>query len=220
MASQTGDIVMYAMSTILPIITVDHLGLPRLCKHFFSLVQEVMSSYSDRVAQLEPAPFAGLVDMIQFGVQHAEPDIAKESMRALFELVDWHRSNIQEGGAAGNDDGPPGLLRHMAQQPDLFLRFMQLIVDTILYRKFDRGLTEQYSNTLFVLVCVDGDSYNTVIGQLIEQQGPDNQQRLAHAFEQLTAGVEQNPGVRRHRQLFRKNLDALVLDVRGFISQR
>lgn len=93
----------------------------------------------------------------------------------------------------------------------------QLLMNLILSHQINSELVSNASIPLYYLICCYQSQYQELVQNFLAgQPDQDIAQRLATAFNNLTADVELNGG-RTHKLKFRDNFDKFVVSVQGFM---
>ncbi|CAA6673264.1 unnamed protein product [Spirodela intermedia] len=213
------EVVFLGLHIVTPLVSMDLLKYPKLCKNYFELLSHLLEVYPEKVAQLNADAFKYIVLTIDFGIHQQDSDVVDMCLRAVAALSSHHyreRSRGQEGlGAyAVSSYGPEGTL-----QEGFLSHFLRLLLHLILFEDFSMELAGSAADALLPLVLCEQDLYQRLVQELIERlPNPSLKPRLALALQSLTSSNQLSASLDRvNRQRFRKNLSKLLVDVSGFL---
>jgi len=89
--------VFFGLGTVLPLMTPQLLQVPDLCLAFFALAGYLASDYAEHFASLDFALFGTLANALQFGFEHENAQVSRESLHGIKGLVDWHNREVEVG---------------------------------------------------------------------------------------------------------------------------
>lgn len=90
-------------------------------------------------------------------------------------------------------------------------------MNLIITHQINSDLVSNTSIPLYYLICCYQEQYQQLVQTMIsEQADASTAQRLAAAFNELTANVALNTE-RVHRLKFRDNFDKFIINVQGFL---
>ena len=99
--NQVLDILFLGFKDILPLMTEDLLRFPSLARAFFSMTQFVVENNMDRLVLLDDDYFQQFLDVISYGLKHAEAVIARDSIRVIEGLATFHARAVKSGTSIG-----------------------------------------------------------------------------------------------------------------------
>ncbi|KAJ4968652.1 hypothetical protein NE237_015353 [Protea cynaroides] len=213
------QVVYLGLHIVTPLISLELLKYPKLCRDYFELLSHMLEVYPEKVAQLNNEAFAHIVGTLDFGIHHQDTEIVNMCLRALNVLASYH---YKERGA-----GKEGLGSHAAGMMDqggkwqegILSRFLQALLQLLLFEDYSTELVSSAADALFPLILCEQGLYQRLGHELIERQmNPQLKSRLANALQCLTSSNELSSTLDRiNSQKFRKNLYAFLGEVRGFL---
>ncbi|KAL0485903.1 nuclear protein export protein Xpo4 [Acrasis kona] len=186
------NVIFEGLNLVLPLITLDILDYPKLCKQYFDLTAHMMEVYPHKISDLSPQLFSQIVSSLMFGLKHADPDIN----RLCYESI---ASIAGERCAIALNSG-----------------FLETIIGgilfTIMYEKFDFELMEPMSRALYFLVIWSPDKFRMVAQNILNSEADaGTRQRMASYFDTL------NESNMVH---FNKKLKEFTFGVRVFLKTK
>eukprot|EP00268_Persea_americana_P014257 TRINITY_DN1631_c0_g1_i1.p1 TRINITY_DN1631_c0_g1~~TRINITY_DN1631_c0_g1_i1.p1 ORF type:complete len:890 (-),score=174.70 TRINITY_DN1631_c0_g1_i1:594-2915(-) len=213
------QVVYLGLHIVTPLISLELLKYPKLCRDYFSLLSHMLEVYPEKIAQLNAEAFANIVGTLDFGICHQDSEIVSMCLDALKALASYHykeKSDCKEGlgaHASGYED-PNGKL-----EEGILSRFLRSLLQLLLFQDYSTDLVETAADALFPLILCEQSLYQRLGHELIERQAnPALQLRLANALQSLTSANQISPSLNRvNYQKFRKNVHNFLIDVRGFL---
>ncbi|XP_077228967.1 exportin-4 protein isoform X3 [Tasmannia lanceolata] len=213
------QVVYLGLHIITPLISLDLLKYPKLCRDYFALLSHLLEVYPEKVARLNAEAFAHIVGTLDFGIRHQDTEVVNVCLSALNALASYHykeRSIGKEGlgaHAEGFED-PNGKL-----QEGILSRFLQSLLHLLLFEDYSTELVDSTADALLPLILCEQGLYQRLGQELLEKQAnPVFQSRLAVALQTLTSSNQLSSSLDRpNYKKFRKNLHNFLIEVRGFL---
>eukprot|EP01116_Phalansterium_solitarium_P013083 TRINITY_DN299_c0_g4_i1.p1 TRINITY_DN299_c0_g4~~TRINITY_DN299_c0_g4_i1.p1 ORF type:complete len:1128 (-),score=390.95 TRINITY_DN299_c0_g4_i1:363-3746(-) len=206
------EIIFFGISIVLPFITSDLLGFPKLCKTYFQLVNLMFEDCPYKLAVLPPELFKNLLTSVEYGVNHHDVDIARISMDALAAMARFNYTTQIETGT-------PGLHSQLAANPPVLREVLRFVLHFVLFSDFSADLVTSASDALLPLICSEQQAYREIVGSFIESQvDPQRAQRLAAAFTELMSTNNLSLSLdRKNISTFQKNVQQFLNNVKSFL---
>ncbi|KAH9560099.1 hypothetical protein CY35_06G089400 [Sphagnum magellanicum] len=216
------QVVYLGLHIITPLMSVDLLKYPKLCRQYFTLLAHMLEVYPEKVAKLSPDGFSRIVGTLDFGLHHQDVEVVSMSLTALNAVAFYHYQAICRG--------QEGLGVHVLSIQDtqgvvkegVLAHFLRSVMQFLLFDDYSNELVEPAADALLPLILCNTTLYQRLAQELLEgQQDALLQSRLATAFhvllnaQQVTSSLD-----RQNRRKFRENLYAFLTDVRGFLRTR
>ncbi|PNF16845.1 hypothetical protein B7P43_G16786 [Cryptotermes secundus] len=196
-----GDVCLYGLNIIMPLMTVDLLKFPSLCTQYFKMITFVCEIYPDKVCQLPMGLLKNLLSSIELGLTTYGQDVivlCSDFIQVLGTHI--YRSNLQ---------GSPVY--------ETLRPLLKLLMNLILTHQINSDLLPNTSSALYVLICCYQDDYQHLVqGLLDSHQDQLVAERLAKAFTELTSNITLNIE-RQNRIKFRDSFDKFIVNVHGFL---
>lgn len=215
------QVVVFGVKIVLPLMTESLLKFPDLVRAFISMIHHAVMVHEHHIADLRPPLFQRLLACLRFGITHHERDVAESSLNALFVLLDYHVTAVQES-MGGPGAVTAGLQRQVQEEPQLLSSFIETVLSTAVDPHCPSSLHNPAANVILALAICEPEAYRIVVERLIaSQNSPSFRQRLADGFTRLTSenGVQMDLS-RLNRRRFQENFRQFVQDVRGFLIIR
>uniref|UniRef100_L7N149 Exportin-4 n=1 Tax=Myotis lucifugus TaxID=59463 RepID=L7N149_MYOLU len=194
------DVVLYGVNLILPLMSQDLLKFPTLCNQYYKLITFICEIFPEKIPQLPEDLFKSPMCSLELGMTSMSSEVCQLCLESLTPLA--------EQRAKAQDTDSPLLLatRH----------FLKLDFDMLVLQKHN---TEMISREAFyTLVCLHQAQYSELVETLLSsQQDPVIYQRLADAFNKLTASSTPPTLVRKQKMAFIKNLGEFMANVGGLL---
>lgn len=100
MASDAGDVsdvVFLGIASVLPLINQDMLLYPHLCKNYIILVSRLISNFPHKLISLPSHILENLTSSVEYGMQTAMYEVAREAFEAIVNLAQWVRKHEVQG---------------------------------------------------------------------------------------------------------------------------
>lgn len=215
-----GQVVYLGLHIVTPLISLDLLKYPKLCRDYFTLLSHMLEVYPEKVAKLNAEAFAHIVGTLDFGIKHQDTEIVNMCLDALKALASYHynKKNAGEEGLGAHATGyenPFG-----KSQEGILHHFLRSLLQLLLFEDYSSELVETAADALLPLILCEQALYQRLGHELIERQAnPTLQSRLANALQSLTSSNQLSSSLNRmNYQKFRKNLYNFLIEVRGFLQ--
>ncbi|CAM6129712.1 unnamed protein product [Calypogeia fissa] len=216
------QVVYLGLHIITPLMSVDLLKYPKLCRQYFTLLAHMLEVYPEKVAKLSPEGFGRIVDTLDFGLRHQDVEVVNMSLTALNAVAFYHYQAIcrgQEGLGihAVTGPGPDGTVKE-----GVLAHFLRSVMQFLLFEDYSNELVEPAADALLPLILCSTALYQKLAQELLDgQQNALLQSRLATAFHVLLNSNHVSSSLdRNNRRRFRENLYAFLSEVRGFLRTR
>ncbi|EDO32428.1 predicted protein [Nematostella vectensis] len=202
-----GDVTLYGLNIILPLITVELLKFPSLCEEYFKLSTFVCEVYPEKVVALPDGLFHNMMSTLEVGLSNYDSDISKMSLESVASLIEHFFKEMREN--------PPQRMLEIVRH------FLRLIFNMVLLESFDMDLLQPASCAFHALICSNQGYYTELVRSLLAHQGdPVISQRLLGAFHQLTPSDMKLSLDKHSKAQFRRNLDTFLANVKGFLCRK
>jgi hypothetical protein len=91
------QVVYLGLHIITPLMSVDLLKYPKLCRQYFTLLAHMLEVYPEKVAKLSPDGFSRIVGTLDFGLHHQDVEVVSMSLTALNAVAFYHYQAICRG---------------------------------------------------------------------------------------------------------------------------
>lgn len=203
-----GDIVLYGIDFILPLMTIDLLKYPSLCKQYYKMISFVAEMHPQKVCDLREELLKQLIMSIQLGFVQFSSDILTcsldfvESLAKHIDEKDLQNSSVSQ----------------------LVIPLLKVLFDLILSHQINGDMISSASTALYALICCYPEQYKLYVRNLIQSQfDPTIAERLESAFTNLTPNIYRASIVNRNRlqfgrrPQFRDNFDKFITSVHSFL---
>jgi len=236
-ADTVADVVFFGLERLIPLMSEELLEYPPLGKQYFTLVNSMVSTYTERVAFLPHPLFMQLLQSVMFGVQRPDSEIARDSLRALAGLASFHAQTVgsRVGSAGHANGGGRGLEAHVTAHPALFSECTRKLLHLVVYEGSVWDRLDAASNALLALILCDREAFLCLLAGILEEQPPSVKERLGQEFQKLMSAIpprmeggdgreggrRRGPAWDRQTKLaFRHHLRAFATQVRPFMQMR
>ncbi|XP_030511531.1 exportin-4 isoform X2 [Rhodamnia argentea] len=213
------QVVFYGLHIVTPLISLELLKYPKLCRDYFSLLSHMLEVYPEMVGQLNNEAFSHILETLQFGLHHQDSEVVNMCLRALRALASYHYKETASGkmglgSHASSLRNPKGEL-----QEGIFSRFLRTTLQLLLFEDYSPDLVGAAADALFPLILCEQGLYQKLGNELIERQANQTfKSRLTNALQSLTSSNQLSCTLdRMNYQRFRKNLTNFLIEVRGFL---
>lgn len=213
------QVVFYGLHIVTPLISLELLKYPKLCRDYFSLLSHMLEVYPEMVGQLNKEAFSHILETLEFGLHHQDSEVVNMCLRALRALASYHyketaSGKIGLGSHASSLRNPKGEL-----QEGIFSRFLRTTLQLLLFEDYSPDLVGAAADALFPLILCEQGLYQKLGNELIERQANQTfKSRLTNALQSLTSSNQLSCTLdRMNYQRFRKNLTNFLIEVRGFL---
>ena len=209
------QVVFIGLNTVIPLITDELLTFPKLCHQYFALLAHMLEAYPAKVAALPPDMFNSLMGTLEFGLKHADVEVARESLAAAGAMGSFqHHASV---------DGRPGLGDHNARAGGGFgilARLMRTTLSRMIFEDAGMDLVDAAADALLPLMLVERAAFEGVAGELLAKLEGDAgaQARVMGALRELTTGNGLTDRVdRANKRRFRRNMSTFLTETRSFV---
>ncbi|KAF8017869.1 hypothetical protein BT93_H2928 [Corymbia citriodora subsp. variegata] len=213
------QVVFYGLHIVTPLISLELLKYPKLCRDYFSLLSHMLEVYPEMVGQLNNEAFSHILETLEFGLHHQDSEVVNMCLRALRALASYHYKETASGkmglgSHASSLRNPKGEL-----QEGIFSRFLRKTLQLLLFEDYSPDLVGAAADALFPLILCEQGLYQKLGNELIERQANQTfKSRLTNALQSLTSSNQLSCTLdRMNYQRFRKNLTNFLIEVRGFL---
>ncbi|KAI4565458.1 hypothetical protein MJT46_019746 [Ovis ammon polii x Ovis aries] len=199
------DVVLYGVNLILPLMSQDLLKFPTLCNQYYKLITFICEIFPEKIPQLPEDLFKSLMYSLELGMT-SYPLKASEVCQLCLEAL----TPLAEQCAKAQETDAPLFLatRH----------FLKLVFDMLVLQKHSTEMTTAAGEAFYTLVCLHQAEYSELVETLLSsQQDPVIYQRLADAFNKLTASSTPPALDRKQKMAFLKSLEEFMANVGGLL---
>uniref|UniRef100_A0A8D2D5N7 Exportin-4 n=1 Tax=Sciurus vulgaris TaxID=55149 RepID=A0A8D2D5N7_SCIVU len=196
------DVVLYGVNLILPLMSQDLLKFPTLCNQYYKLITFICEIFPEKIPQLPEDLFKSLMYSLELGMTSMSSEVCQLCLEALTPLA-------EQCAKAQETDSPLFLAtRH----------FLKLVFDMLVLQKHNTEMTTAAGEAFYTLVCLHQAEYSELVETLLSsQQDPVIYQRLADAFNKLTASSTPPTLDRKQKMSFLKSLEEFMANVGGLL---
>ncbi|XP_043929121.1 exportin-4 [Protopterus annectens] len=196
------DVVLYGVNIVLPLMSQDLLKFPSLCNQYYKLITFICEIFPEKIAQLPEDLFKSLIYSLELGMTLMSTKVSQLCLEALTPLAE-HCAKSQE------TESPLYVAtRH----------FLKLVFDMLVLQKHNTEMTIAASEAFYTLVCLHQAEYSELVETLLSsQQDPVIYQRLADAFNKLTATSTPPTLDRKQKLSFLKSMEEFMANVGGLL---
>ncbi|KAB0372652.1 hypothetical protein FD755_015405 [Muntiacus reevesi] len=201
------DVVLYGVNLILPLMSQDLLKFPTLCNQYYKLITFICEIFPEKIPQLPEDLFKSLMYSLELGMTSypltvMSSEVCQLCLEALTPLA-------EQCAKAQETDAPLFLAtRH----------FLKLVFDMLVLQKHSTEMTTAAGEAFYTLVCLHQAEYSELVETLLSsQQDPVIYQRLADAFNKLTASSTPPALDRKQKMAFLKSLEEFMANVGGLL---
>ncbi|XP_050143396.1 uncharacterized protein LOC126619158 [Malus sylvestris] len=213
------QVVYFGLHIVTPLLSLDLLKYPKFCYDYFSLLSHLLEVYPETVAQLNSEAFSHVLGTLEFGLRHQDMEIVDMCLRALRALASYHYKETSAGKvglgshAAGLKDSGGNF------QEGILSRFLRSVLQLLLFEDYSPDLVSGAADALLPLILCEQSLYQRLGSELIERQANASlKSRLTNALQRLTSANQLSSTLdRKNHQVFRKNLNSFLIEVRGFL---
>ncbi|OXU22639.1 hypothetical protein TSAR_013645 [Trichomalopsis sarcophagae] len=195
------QVCLYGINIVMPMMTIDLLKFPSLCLQYFKMITYICEFYPERVLDLPADKLQQLLISVELGLFSFGHEVTIHCCDTLQVLAKHTYTEIEKGRP-----------RNQIMAP-----FINILMNLIITHQINADLISKTSVPLYYLICCYQEQYQQLVQTLIsEQADAATAQRLAAAFNELTANVDLNTQ-RVNRLRFRDNFDKFIVNVQGFL---
>ncbi|KAJ8253441.1 hypothetical protein GJAV_G00213000 [Gymnothorax javanicus] len=198
------DVVLYGVNIVLPLMSQDLLKFPSLCNQYYKLITFICEIFPEKIPQLPEELFKSLMFSLELGMTSMSSEVSQLCLEALTPLAE-QCAKTQE------TDTPLFIAtRH----------FLKLVFDMLVLQKHNTEMTVVAGEALYTLVCLHQVEYSELVETLLSsQRDAVIYQRLADAFNKLTASSTPPNMDRKQKVAFLKSLEEFVANVGGLLNR-
>ncbi|XP_029558542.1 exportin-4 isoform X3 [Salmo trutta] len=196
------DVVLFGVNIILPLMSQDLLKFPSLCNQYYKLITFICEIFPEKIPQLPEELFKSLMYSLELGMTSMSSEVSQLCLEAL--------SPLAEQCAKTQEKDTPLFIatRH----------FLKLVFDMLVLQKHNTEITVAAGEALYTLVCLHQAEYQELVESLLAtQRDAVIYQRLADAFNKLTASSTPPSMDRKQKVAFLKSLEEFVSNVGGLL---
>ncbi|KAI4898132.1 hypothetical protein NFI96_015395 [Prochilodus magdalenae] len=196
------DVVLFGVNIVLPLMSQDLLKFPSLCNQYYKLITFICEIFPEKIPQLPEELFKSLMFSLELGMTSMSSEISQLCLEAL--------SPLAEQCAKTQEKDTPLFIatRH----------FLKLVFDMLVLQKHNTEMTVAAGEALYTLVCLHQTEYSELVETLLSsQRDAVIYQRLADAFNTLTASSTPPTMDRKQKVAFLKSLEEFVANVGGLL---
>ncbi|XP_063069807.1 exportin-4 [Engraulis encrasicolus] len=196
------DVVLFGVNIVLPLMSQDLLKFPSLCNQYYKLITFICEIFPEKIPQLPEDLFKSLMISLELGMTSMSSEISQLCLEAL--------SPLAEQCAKTQETDTPLFIatRH----------FLKLVFDMLVLQKHNTEMTVAAGEALYTLVCLHQTEYSELVENLLSsQRDAVIYQRLADAFNKLTASSTPPSMDRKQKVAFLKSLEEFVANVGGLL---
>lgn len=196
------DVVLYGVNIVLPLMSQDLLKFPSLCNQYYKLITFICEIFPEKIPQLPEELFKSLMFSLELGMTSMSSEVSQLCLEALSPLAEQCAKNQEK-------DTPLFIAtRH----------FLKLVFDMLVLQKHNTEMTVAAGEALYALVCLHQAEYSELVEALLSsQRDAVIYQRLADAFNKLTASSSPPTMDRKQKVAFLKSLEEFVSNVGGLL---
>lgn len=216
------QVVYLGLHIIIPLISIDLLKYPKLCRQYFTLLAHMLEVYPEKIAKLSKEGFGQIVSTLDYGLRHQDIEVVNMSLTALNAIAFYHYQAVCKGEeglgfhAMGTSDGN-GVL-----QEGVLAHFLRSLMQYLLFEDYSNELVDPAADAVLPLILCNTTLYQRLAQDFLEgQHNVILQSRLTAAFHMLISGNQVTSSLdRANRRRFRENLYIFLAEVRGFLRMR
>uniref|UniRef100_A0A671UI68 Exportin-4 n=1 Tax=Sparus aurata TaxID=8175 RepID=A0A671UI68_SPAAU len=197
------DVVLYGVNIVLPLMSQDLLKFPSLCNQYYKLITFICEIFPEKIPQLPEDLFKSLMFSLELGMTSMSSEISQLCLEAL--------SPLAEQCAKSQEKDTPLFIatRH----------FLKLVFDMLVLQKHNTEMAA--GEAFYTLVCLHQAEYSELVETLLSsQRDAVIYQRLADAFNKLTASSTPPTMDRKQKVAFLKSLEEFVANVGGLLCMK
>ncbi|XP_058247796.1 exportin-4 [Hemibagrus wyckioides] len=196
------DVVLFGVNIVLPLMSQDLLKFPSLCNQYYKLITFICEIFPEKIPQLPEELFKSLMFSLELGMTSMSSEISQLCLESLSPLAEQCAKTQEK-------DSPLFIAtRH----------FLKLVFDMLVLQKHNTEMTVAAGEALYTLVCLHQTEYSELVETLLSsQRDAVIYQRLADAFNTLTASSTPPTMDRKQKVAFLKSLEEFVANVGGLL---
>ena len=211
------QVVFIGLNTVIPLITDELLTFPKLCHQYFALLAHMLEAYPAKVAALPPDMFNSLMGTLEFGLKHADVEVARESLAAAGAMGSFQHHASVDGRAGLGDHN---FLSASSGEGTILARLMRTTLSRMIFEDAGMDLVDAAADALLPLMLVERAAFEGVAGELLAKLEGDAgaQARVVGALRELTTGNGLTDRVdRANKRRFRRNMSTFLTETRSFV---
>ncbi|CAL1382927.1 unnamed protein product [Linum trigynum] len=218
-STNIAQVVYLGMHIVNPLISLELLKYPKLCHDYFALLSHMLEVYPETVGRLDSEAFLHVLGTLDFGLHHQDTEIVNMCLRSLKALAAYHYKETTSGNLGLGSHATPVKDPRGDMQDGVLSRFLRLLLQLLLFEDYSPDLVSPAADALFPLILCEQELYQKLANELIERQvNPSFKSRLSSAFHMVTNANQLSCNLdRMNYQRFRKNVNAFLVEVRGFL---
>ncbi|XP_008554970.1 exportin-4 [Microplitis demolitor] len=197
----SADVFLYGLNIIMPMMTLELLKFPSLCHQYFKMITLICEVNPKKVCELPPELLKQLMASVELGFYSFGDDVTIICCDIIRIIAKYIYGESEKG--------------HPKNQ--IIAPFMNIIMNLILSCQINFDLVHHASTPMYYLICCYQDQYKKLVENFIaSQSNREVAQRLASAFNNLTANMTMNTE-QSERTKFRDNFESFVMTVQSFM---
>ncbi|XP_050536237.1 exportin-4-like isoform X2 [Daktulosphaira vitifoliae] len=197
-----GDVCVYGLQVILPLMTIDLLKFPSLCSRYYRYIGFMCEMVPDKLCIDNVEIFKSVLTTTELGLTMFGPEIT--SMSADFLQAS---ASYLYGKENSTSYEAYGLLKP----------FLKILMELIVSCQISSDTLSNTGHVLYILICCYPEEFQEISMQLINNHNNVLiSERLRNAFASLTYNIEFN-GQRIMKCRFKENFDNFLTNVHGFL---
>jgi len=190
----------------------------KVCKAYFTLMELLMRNHTAMLVELDTAVLRHICSSLQEGLKSHEVAISSQCAAALEHLAAFHFRQLTD---ERESPAKLQLSHHLSREPELFSSQLAVLLNMIVFE--DCANQWSLSRPLLALILANEDFFNQWKESIRTQQAhprlphgtmPEQQQKLAAAFEKLMHEVQPNLEA-KNRDKFTQNLTMFRHDLKN-----
>ncbi|DBA71387.1 TPA: hypothetical protein ACH3X2_011192 [Trebouxia sp. C0005] len=146
------QLVFLGLDILIPLISFELLGYPKLCLLYFQLLAYMMEVYPEKVAALPSQQLHTLLHTLEFGIASSEPEAVQSALEALAALAKFDYQSKQAGRPGLQAGAGEGLLG----------RFLEVLMRRLLLDSGAGELTGLAADALLPLILAHPQAYQHI----------------------------------------------------------
>ncbi|XP_050429581.1 exportin-4-like [Adelges cooleyi] len=197
-----GDVCVYGLQIILPLMTIDLLKFPSLCSRYYRYVSYMCDMVPAKLCIDNVEIFKGVLTTIELGLTmfgHEITSLCTDFLQASASFL-YSKENCT-----------------LYEAYSLLKPFLKFLMELIISCQISSDALSNIGHVLYTLICCYPEEFQQISMQLITNQNTTLiSERLRNALELLTNNIEFN-GQRIMKCRFKDNFDSFLTNVRGFL---
>ncbi|CAG5865314.1 unnamed protein product [Menidia menidia] len=228
------DVVLYGVNIVLPLMSQDLLKFPSLCNQYYKLITFICEIFPEKIPQLPEDLFKSLMFSLELGMtsypvglggvkklQGSKFNVKAVGMQQSVCSLMRMSSEISQLCLEALSPLAEQCAKNQEKDSPLFIatrHFLKLVFDMLVLQKHNTEMTVAAGEALYTLVCLHQAEYSELVEALLSsQRDAVIYQRLADAFNKLTASSTPPAMDRKQKVAFLKSLEEFVANVGGLL---